>query len=263
MKNLKKLLCLGLALVLLLSLAACGGSRDDDDDDDDKGKPNSGELGIGNADPKGTGSYVLEYAVVDGERYSIAELTTVGLDLGYCYIDLKADGTGKLCLMYETGDILWEGNQMWDAGDKDKEEPIEFTLKGDELGVVTEGVELIFVRGTINADKANTSTTPSVPSTTPADPSAGSYPLSYAILEGQRYTVTELAALGLDLSNSYVDLKADGTGTLSLIGETASIRWEGNRMWSALDEGDVIEFDLSGNELSVESEGVVFVFVKE
>ncbi len=91
----------------------------------------------------------------------------------------------------------------------------------------------------------------------------GKYELEYAVIDGNEYTVEDLAALGLDLDGSYIELEFGGKGEMELMGEESTFEWKDGEIWDEDDEDDVIEYEIDGDELSIEAEGVTFVFVKD
>lgn len=92
---------------------------------------------------------------------------------------------------------------------------------------------------------------------------AGKYVLSAAKIDGEKYDADELEEIGLDPEDCYIELKADGTGEVSLFGDEEDIEWKGNEMWPEDDEDDVQEFDIDGKELTIEMDGQKLIFTKK
>jgi len=92
---------------------------------------------------------------------------------------------------------------------------------------------------------------------------AGTYVLSEAKINGEKYDLDEMEDLGIDPDDCYIELKSDGTGEVSLFGEETDIEWEDDEMWPEDDEDDVLEFEIDGDELILEMEGQELIFVKE
>ena len=92
---------------------------------------------------------------------------------------------------------------------------------------------------------------------------AGTYVLSEAKIDGEKYDADELEELGLDPDDCYVELNSDGTGEVCLFGEEVDIEWEDDEMWPEDDEDEVLEFEIDGKELTLEYEGEELIFTKE
>ena len=75
-----------------------------------------------------------------------------------------------------------------------------------------------------------------------------------------------LSMLGIDSLEDYMtmELKSDGSAVMSVAGndETGSWSQSGSKVTITFDD-DPQEFTLSGNELSAETDGVEYVFVKK
>lgn len=90
---------------------------------------------------------------------------------------------------------------------------------------------------------------------------AGKYTLTSLTSDG---TTLDLAAiqqvLGGDLF--YVELKADGTGTMNMAGEVVAMSWANGQMWAVGEEDVKIPFTVEDGVLTMEQDGQTLVFEK-
>ena len=109
----KKLLALGLALLLFLSLCACGSEK---------------------SDPV-VGVWTLTgLSLNDEDRSSLLNLFDIRLEF-------RDDGTGTVSSGEESYSITWEDNAFFDGTDT-----IHYTLEGDSLRFDAEGLTFVFTR---------------------------------------------------------------------------------------------------------------------
>lgn len=252
-KSICKLLCIALAMCMILSLAACG-----------KKAAEPATTAPKATEPKQTkvpahiahaGTYVLTSAEYDGTVMGKEELDLLGLYDYECYVILKDDGTGTLAMEGKLEDICWDETKLWSPGDE--EGYVEFTVDGENLSLEMDGVTLTFTLGQI----------PSAPAKEEESEGdvvfgedATTYRLSSATIEGETLGKQELSLLGLSSASCYVVLAPDGTGLLCLMGDSSQIAWEGTKLWDPADETDVMEFTLSGNDLSIVVEDMTLTF---
>lgn len=89
-----------------------------------------------------------------------------------------------------------------------------------------------------------------------------------------KYEVVSMEAEGMTIDKEmidmifgdvdfYIELKADGTGVLAVMGESEEIGWADGKMWPAEDKSDTIEYTLKGKTLTLEIEGSKMVFEKK
>ena len=90
---------------------------------------------------------------------------------------------------------------------------------------------------------------------------AGHYDLASMTIDGKSFTQDELAALMGDLE-IYVELNDDGTGVLSLSGETADMAWKDGQIWPVDEPDEKVPFTVEGKTLTMEIDGQKMVFEK-
>ena len=110
-KIISRILCVALVACMLLTLAGCGVA----------------------------GRYVLKEMSYGGISM---DAETAGVASGECYIELKANGTGVMCMNGEEADMKWKDGKIWAEGEEDSK--VDFEVEDDELTIEIEGMKMIF-----------------------------------------------------------------------------------------------------------------------
>jgi len=105
------ILCAALVACMLLTLAGCGVA----------------------------GRYVLKEVSYGGISMDAED---AGMDPDDCYIELKANGTGVMCMDGEEFDMEWKDGKIWPEDEKD--EKVDFEVEDGELTIEAEGMEMVF-----------------------------------------------------------------------------------------------------------------------
>lgn len=115
----KRIVCLMLVLVMVLSLTACGGI---------------------------TGRYTITSMEADGLVYEgeLLEgiLEMIGMSTDDMYIELNDDGTGTMSVMGEVAEMRYDDNMIWPVESPDEKVPYE--VSGDKLTLEIEGYKMVF-----------------------------------------------------------------------------------------------------------------------
>ena len=90
----------------------------------------------------------------------------------------------------------------------------------------------------------------------------GTYNFVRMEADGETYDAEAVKALGKDPDSCYICLWADGTGMLSIFGQTVDIEWEDGRLWPGGSPEDAVAYQLEGNTLTLEYEDQKLVFCK-
>ena len=90
---------------------------------------------------------------------------------------------------------------------------------------------------------------------------AGRYDFYSMDLDGVEVTAESLEALGGGLE-MYIELEKDGTGTMASDGEVVEMGWADGQIWPLDDPTDKVAFEVKGDTLTIEYEGVEMVFKK-
>ena len=117
-RTVKYLICLILILGVTCSLVACG--------DDISGR------------------YELVYATLSGQTYTLQEFRGLVGDEAEMYVELNADGTGRMAFVNNETDIEWKGNQLWSVQDGKTGAKAAFTLEEGTLTLNISGMVLVF-----------------------------------------------------------------------------------------------------------------------
>ena len=117
-RTVKYILCLILILGMLSTFVACG---------DDI-----------------TGHYELVKVTMADQTYTIQEFRAlVGNDVEM-FVELNADGTGKMAFVNNETDIEWKGNQLWSVQDGKTGVKANFTLEDGVLTLDISGMIMVF-----------------------------------------------------------------------------------------------------------------------
>lgn len=120
-KTVKSVLCLVLVLSMFLCLCACSS---------DKG----GKSSV-------AGRYNMVSMEMDGMVINLEDYAALLGDVEF-YLDLKADGTGKLCSAGEIAEIEWNSTKMWPV--EDPTDTIEYKVDGNVLTLEQDGMKMVF-----------------------------------------------------------------------------------------------------------------------
>ena len=138
-KFLRSILCLVLALCMVMCFAACSDNDRDDDDEEEEDSI--------------VGTYQFYEMTQDGETISRADLEEeleayaeymeeeIDMD-EFCYLKLKKDGTGMLCMMGEEMDMEYDDDYIWPVGEED--DKVEYTFRKGKITMEQDDSELIF-----------------------------------------------------------------------------------------------------------------------
>ena len=81
-------------------------------------------------------------------------------------------------------------------------------------------------------------------------------------IKGETLTAA-LSAMGMSADDMYIQLNADGTGEMSVFGETAEMAYADGKIWSIDEPEEKVDFTVSGGKLTLEVEGNKMVFTKK
>lgn len=91
-----------------------------------------------------TGHYELISATMSGQTFTVEQLREiVGNDV-QMFIELNADGTGKMAFLNSTADMQWEGDQIWAVQDGQSGTKATFTVDEGKLTLVLTDSVLVF-----------------------------------------------------------------------------------------------------------------------
>jgi len=85
------------------------------------------------------------------------------------------------------------------------------------------------------------------------------------VLKEMSYGGVSLSAedAGIDPDDCYIELEANGTGTMCMDGEKNDMEWEDGEIWAVGEEDSKADFEIDDGELILEIEGIEMVFEKE
>ena len=72
-----------------------------------------------------------------------------------------------------------------------------------------------------------------------------------------------LSAMGMTIDDMYIQLNDDGTGKMSVFGETADMAYADGKIWPVEEPEEKVSFTVSGGKLTLEVEGNKMVFTKK
>lgn len=90
---------------------------------------------------------------------------------------------------------------------------------------------------------------------------AGRYDFHSMDMEGMQITAEALKEMDTEME-MYIELKEDGTGTMASEGEVMEMAWADGEIWPAEDPTDKVPFEIDGDTLTMEQEGIKMVFKK-
>ena len=95
---------------------------------------------------------------------------------------------------------------------------------------------------------------------------AGRYKLTSAesdgmVLEGESLQ-SVLSMAGMTADDMYIELREDGTGTMSVMGEVAEMCYGNGQIWPVEEPDEKVPFTVSGDKLTIEIDGAKMVFEK-
>ena len=91
---------------------------------------------------------------------------------------------------------------------------------------------------------------------------AGRYDLISMEAGGQTLDIASLKALAGSDVDMYIELFEDGTGVMKMDGETTKMSYADGKIWPTNSPDEKIPFDVSGDTLTLEQDGVKMVFKK-
>ena len=96
------------------------------------------------------------------------------------------------------------------------------------------------------------------------DDLSGTYIVYKFTYDGESYTAAEMEdLLDMDLEDvGCLELKKNGTGTLTIMEESQDIEWDEDKIWPEGDEDDCIYIDIDGDKITIEIDGDEMVFKK-
>ena len=71
-----------------------------------------------------------------------------------------------------------------------------------------------------------------------------------------------LTAMGIEREDMYIELKADGTGVMSVMGEVAQMEYKDGKIWPVESPDEKVDFEVDGNELTISIQGMSMTFTK-
>lgn len=89
---------------------------------------------------------------------------------------------------------------------------------------------------------------------------AGEYVLKTATMGEKEMKAEDLESVGMSADAFKLVLNEDGTGLLTVMGQEQKLTWDDKSLTS---EGKSIAYTLSGDELSIEQDGIALVFVRK
>ena len=93
---------------------------------------------------------------------------------------------------------------------------------------------------------------------------AGTYYFYEMEEDGETYDADDLEEMGMDPDEFCIlELEADGTGTMTFMGEEVDIEWDNKEIWPEDDEDDTIEYEKDGNKIILEIEGTELILKKK
>lgn len=90
----------------------------------------------------------------------------------------------------------------------------------------------------------------------------GRYNLKSMEAEGITFDMEKLKQMAGEDAEAYIELRADGTATMSMMGEVAELKYADGQMWPVEDEDDKAPFTIKGNTLTLEQDGLKVIFEK-
>ena len=99
-----------------------------------------------------------------------------------------------------------------------------------------------------------------------SDDISGRYSISAMEMNGTKVEgellETTLSMLGLSGSDMFVELNADGTGTMSILGQTQALEYADGQIWPTNNAAAKVPFEVDGNDLTIAVEGYTMTFSK-
>jgi hypothetical protein len=90
----------------------------------------------------------------------------------------------------------------------------------------------------------------------------GTYYFSYMEEDDFKVTAGDMEAGGVDISTMYVTINEDGTGSLSMYGETMDMEWGNGEIWPVDEPDEPVNLSFDGFTLTMEQDGQKIVFEK-
>lgn len=89
---------------------------------------------------------------------------------------------------------------------------------------------------------------------------AGTYYFLEMTMDGETYDREMLEGTGIDYKDMYIKFNKNGTGELVTDGDTVDFEWEDGIIDDGIDE---IEYEVKGDKVTIEYDGVEMVFEKD
>lgn len=91
-----------------------------------------------------SGHYELVEASMSGQTFTAQEFRALVGEEVEMYIELNADGTGKMAFVNNETDIAWKDNQLWSVNDGKTGAKASFTVEDGTLTLDMAGTIMVF-----------------------------------------------------------------------------------------------------------------------
>ncbi len=189
--------------------------------------------------------YMLYSMEVEG--ITLDQTAIAGAGMGDSYLALKADGTFVLAL---TGEEPVSGT--YDATAKTltaEGESISYTVDGNKVTLEVEGMYMTFAKAKASSDKDTKL-------------AAGKYMIYSMKVEGIDYSLDVIKSVGQGIENSYLQINADGTFTMDLVGEGISDGTYDESAKTLTSEGESIPYTFEDGKITVVADDTYITFKK-
>ncbi len=232
----KKRISLFLIAVLLmgLCLSACGGNSDEASE---------------------AGTYTLVSMTMAGVEYDLDDIANMGVAADKVYVTLNGDGTGEMNDGTEILEICYENGKLWPVELPD--EAVNYSISGNRLTLSLESTSMVFEKSGATAGEN--------PVKNDSSTEVGTYTLVSMTVDmgGEIYDMDAMAdIMGTSVYEMYVQLNGDGTGEMNDGTEILEICYENGKLWPVELPDEAVNYSISGNRLTLSSEGTSMVFEK-
>lgn len=275
-----RILCLLLALSLIFCFAACSSKNDqkekeekttqksekeekEEEKEEEQEDEKKEETPAPAPEASVAGKYLLVEMTKDGTTMNrdvlVQAFAIQGMELdSVFYLELKEDGTAIFCVDSQAAEMKYEDGKLWTI--EDPRDKVPFTLEDGKLTLEKDGDKLVFQTGPIA----------STPLATPSDTNiVGPYTLLSMNDGTNTYSgeILEMAIATQGLSSVddliCIELKADGTGTLSSMGKETALTWDDTTIYNTEDSSKSLPYEFDAGYLTFSVENYTYVFIRK